>query len=365
MRAGGRVLMSSGPSQAPLFLSFTDQDGERVSACLYVFLANRRETRNRPQDEHRLQIRYGDVNDPQWRAGPHPVGFDPLGVDVTLVVGAHIEADLVVGLDPLVYDPLPVGISVFFRDSEIDEASRTGWNVWERDNISGVVRRSPRTQLGIETIVAFKPERFLDYVRFERDAQALRLDPALRFAAASRPPRAGRSALRTPWNLSSASLGMRSSTSSASVRGAAGRTVAASPSVSSSSRRYSDHRRSLGRPCATRGTAGLLRPVRRVPPGRPGRVQERFPEDVRRRHTEGRDTEDANVAKGVLKSRLYDPAQFDVVAACMYGPWRRWEFLYKRSDRLLRDKANPDRIAPIQRIDESWSETLAGAMARR
>jgi hypothetical protein len=47
----------------------------------------------------------------------------------------------------------------------------------------------------------------------------------------------------------------------------------------------------------------------------------------------------------------------------MYGPWRRWEFRYKRSDRLERDATYPDRIAAIQRIDETWASTLAEALA--
>jgi len=76
------------------------------------------------------------------------VGFDPAGVDVTLVLGVHPDADLVVALDPVTYDPLPMGISVFFKDAEIDEARRLGWHVWERDNISGARRASPRTELG-------------------------------------------------------------------------------------------------------------------------------------------------------------------------------------------------------------------------
>jgi hypothetical protein len=84
-RSGGRVLFSSGPDSAPLFLGVEDASGQRVGICAYVFLANRRETRNRPADEHRLQIRYGDVNDSAWRAGSHPIGFDPLAVDVTIV----------------------------------------------------------------------------------------------------------------------------------------------------------------------------------------------------------------------------------------------------------------------------------------
>src|SRR4051794_29758174 len=158
-RSGGRVLTSTGPGRAPLFLGVEDDRGERIGLCAYVFLANRRETRNRPQDEHRLQIRYGDVNDAAWRARNHPVGFDPLSVDVTLVVGAHVEAELIIGLDPLVYDPLPMGISVFFKDGEMTEACRTGWHVWERDNLSGLRRRDPRTALGIETLVALAPGR--------------------------------------------------------------------------------------------------------------------------------------------------------------------------------------------------------------
>ena len=40
---------------------------------------------------------------------------------------------------------LPIGISIFFKDAEIKAAGRTGWHVWERDNLSGVRRPSPRT----------------------------------------------------------------------------------------------------------------------------------------------------------------------------------------------------------------------------
>jgi hypothetical protein len=51
-RGGGRVLASSGSGSAPLFLGVEDEWGERIAVCAYVFLANRRQTRNRPQDEH-------------------------------------------------------------------------------------------------------------------------------------------------------------------------------------------------------------------------------------------------------------------------------------------------------------------------
>src|SRR3954454_12634367 len=81
-RAGGEVRWSSGGETAPLYLAIDDGDGQRHGIMAYVFTANRRVTRNRPPDEQRMQIRYGDVNDPAWRAQPHPVGFDPAGVDV-------------------------------------------------------------------------------------------------------------------------------------------------------------------------------------------------------------------------------------------------------------------------------------------
>src|SRR5262249_37469728 len=70
------------------------------------------------------------------------------------------------------------------------------------------------------------------------------------------------------------------------------------------------------------------------------------------------ETQKTRASKGDPKSRLYEPSQFDVVAACMYGPWQRWEFRYKRSVDLERDSKYPDRIAAIQRIDTSWTATL-------
>jgi hypothetical protein len=361
-RSGGRVVASSGPARAPLFVGAEGQSGERIGICAYVFLANRRVTRNRPQDEHRLQIRFGDVNDPAWRAQNHPVGFDPLGVDVTLVVGAHLEADVLVALDPLVYDPLPIGISVFFKDAEIDQARGSGWHVWERDNISGARRPSPRTELGVETLVAFSPERLLDYVRFERDAQALRLDPALRFTTAEDAASPGRPtglhALEQEFGLPGPEildiirerprLGM-------AVRGGV-------------AERHL-HRSLEGDPDVVAIELGM----QEGPPdffiglgSRRKRVTVECKNASATTYADGTpkvETQKTRASKGDPRSRLYEPAQFDVVAACMYGPWRRWEFRYKRSDQLERDATYPDRIAAIQRIDDTWSETLVAALA--
>jgi hypothetical protein len=360
-RSGGRVLFSSGPDSAPLFLGVEDASGQRLGICAYVFLANRRETRNRPADEHRLQVRYGDVNDPAWRGGSHPIGFDPLAVDVTIVVGAHIEADLIVGLDPLIYTPLPIGISVFFKDAEIDEATRTGWHVWERDNISGARRSSPRTELGVETLMAFSPDRVLDYVRFERTAQALRLEPPLRFRAAvdqsAHQPSSGIHALEGEFSLSAEEildiirerprLGM-------AVRGGVAErhlysVLSADPAVTALSLGQQEGPPDL---FVTVASAGLV--TVECKNASPTMYADGTPKV---------ETQKTRASKGDPKSRYYDPAQFDVVAACMYGPWRQWEFRYKRSSQLDRDRTYPDRIAAIQRIDASWSSTLLDALA--
>ncbi len=360
--SGGRILFSSGSDTAPLFLGVEDETGRRVGVCAYVFLANRRDTRNRPADEHRLQIRYGDVNDAAWRSADHPVGFDPLGVDVTIVVGAHVEADLFVGLDPLIYTPLPLGISVFFKDAEIDEAKRTGWEVWERDNISGVRRSSPRTEFGVETLIAFAPDRFLDYLRFERTAQALRLEPPLRFRAATDHPvsklAGGIHALEGEFSLSAEEildiirerprLGM-------AVRGGVAErhlhtALNADPEVADLRLGEQEGPPDL---IVAVGSGGLLVAIE-CKNASPTTYADGTPKV---------ETQKTRASKGDPKSRLYDPGQFDVVAACMYGPWRRWEFRYKRSDRLDRDRTHPDRIAPIQRIDASWATTLVEALA--
>lgn len=74
------------------------------------------------------------------------------------------------GLDPLLYDPLPMGISVEFKDAEVARARAEGWHVWERDNIAGRRRPQARSPAGLETLVALRPERLIDYVRMEREA---------------------------------------------------------------------------------------------------------------------------------------------------------------------------------------------------
>jgi hypothetical protein len=361
-RSGARVLVSSPPDQAPLFLGIEDDRGERVGLCAYVFRANRRETRNRPQDEHRIQIRYGDVNAASWRLADHPLGFDPLGVDVTLVLGAHIEQDLLIGLDPLIYQRLPLGISIFFKDADIEEAVGSGWHVWDRDNVSGARRSATRTELGIEAVIAFRPDRLLDFVRFERTAQSLSLDTPLRFRAAQDAATRSRAVASTHALERDYELPLEEILDIIRER----------PRLGMAVRGGVAERHLFRQLVADPGVLAVVLGSQDGPPdlvvslasGRTVTVECKNASQMT--YADGTpkvETQKTRASKGDPKSRLYDPAQFDVVAACMYGPVGRWEFRFKRSDRLDRDRAFDDRLAPVQRVDSSWAASLHEAMA--
>src|SRR5574341_2536140 len=116
--AGGTVLYASDPRRAPLYFGVQAGGDERLGLLCYPFRCNPPPIRGRAPDEHRLQIRYG--GEEGWD-GEHPLGRDVAGVDVTLMLGVHMEADILIGLDPLLYDPLPMGISVEFKDDRSEE----------------------------------------------------------------------------------------------------------------------------------------------------------------------------------------------------------------------------------------------------
>lgn len=70
-------------------------------------------------------------------------------------------------------------------------------------------------------------------------------------------------------------------------------------------------------------------------------------------------------SRGDPLSRLYRPDAFDVLAACMAGPSGRWTFKYRRSNRLTPHPRHSDRIAPLQRIDGGWHDSLGDALTER
>ena len=291
----------------------------------------------------------------------HSIGFDPAGVDLTTVLAVHPEADLLIALDPLLYDPLPLGISIFFKDADIVEAAHSRWHVWERDNITGARRRSPRAQLGVETIIAFAPERLFDYLRLERQAQALRLDPPLRFRAAMRAakPNVDMSELHEleqEFALSGTEiLGLIKERArlAMAVRGGVAehhmeKVFAADIDVAKAEVGHQE-----GPPdffVTMREGSEITVEVKNASP------------KVYADGTPKVEVQKTRASQGDPASRYYSPSAFDIIAACMYGPTGKWRFRYKRSEYLTKHLDHHGRIAPLQRIDDSWTDTLREAL---
>ncbi|HEU4975264.1 MAG TPA: hypothetical protein VFT50_09260 [Baekduia sp.] len=358
--SGGRVLFASGPSTAPLFVAAEGPDGDRTGICAYVFTANQVKTKNRPADEHRAQIRYGDVTDANWRLAHHPLGFDPADLDLTAVLVTHVEAGVLISLDPRAYDPLPLGNSVYFKDADVRRAQADGWAVWERNTHGGV--RKGSTGPGLETVVAFTPDRLFDYLAVERQAQTLQLDSALRFPVAVRAaehrPGQRLHELEEAFGLSSTDLldiVNRKSRLAMAMRGGVaehhlGMLLDQDPSVQSAVEGHQE-----GPPdffvtlCDGRAVTVECKNAS------PQRYADGTPKvEVQKTRT----------SQGDPASRYYAPSAFDVVAACMYGPTGDWAFKFRKSINLTEHEQFPGRIAPLQRISDDWADSLVEALAR-
>ena len=356
--SGGRLLFSSGPDIAPMFLGVEMPDGERTGFNAYVFHANQLKTRNRPADEHRAQIRYGDVNSRAWREAAHPLGFDPAGVDLTLVLVAHVEAGLIIALDPLAYDPLPLGNSIYFKDADIKAAARNGWRVWERNTHGGT--RKGMVEPALETIVAFRPERLLDFLAVERQAQTLHLDPTLRFRVAERAAteevRQGVHELEKAFGLSSfdiLDIIHRKSRLGMAMRGGVaehhlGLVLDADPDVIAAVEGQQE------------GPPDFF--VEMIDGRRVTVECKNASPEVYADGTPKVEVQKTRASKGDPTSRFYDQASFDVVAACMYGPTGAWTFRYRRSSELSEHSKHRGKIAPLQRITDDWATSLSGAL---
>ncbi|MGC2781873.1 MAG: hypothetical protein WA418_40190 [Bradyrhizobium sp.] len=170
------------PNRAPFYIVFDLPGGERLSVLAYAFFANAEPTLNRPQDEHRFQIKYGgDLK------GVLDVAVDPHGVVTTIFLGIDPARKIFVAADPLLNNPSPMSRSVEFKAAHIAQIEANGWVAWERD------RREPKTRdrraaeltdARTELLIGGKPERLLDLILLERIAVGL--DPGERHLIADK-----------------------------------------------------------------------------------------------------------------------------------------------------------------------------------
>lgn len=347
--SGGRLVYSSFRERlvAPVYLGAEDGAGRRYGLLVYPFTTTHRATRHRPTDEHRAQIRLADPV--RERDQVNLIARDVAGVDVTLVLAVDPEEEFIVGLDPLVYEDLPMGISVYYRDRHVAAAADHGWAVWERMKSGG--KRRP-SWAGLETLVGFRPHRLLDYVRFEARATALGLNPALRHALAE-----------TFWSRESephqleSFFGVDAATIldiveanfrlGVAVRGgvaehhletalASDRSVAAFAAIDEDG--LPDFR--------VRLTNGRQLLIECKTASRDRYKNGDFKVEVQK----SRDS-------GVGRKYMYN--QFDVVVACLFSATGVWEFRFQWTSELTPWADDPTRIQAIQRVDETWSDSLA------
>ncbi|OZD02416.1 hypothetical protein CH275_17430 [Rhodococcus sp. 06-235-1A] len=359
--AGGRVLYASASNRAPVYLGVQDRHGDRLGLLVYPFRMTRKTTRNRPNDEVRGQVRYG--SEESWKI-EHPLGKDIAGVDITLVVGVDVEAGVLVGLQPSLYDPLPMGISFYAKVADMSLALETSWHVWERENKPGSKRDAPRGgPSALETIVAFTPDRLLDYARLERRATDLGLDHALRYNAAKLAAAAegettaeGLHALEQEFGLTSAEILHIIATRNrlqVAVRGGVAehhleRLLEASPTVARATRLDQDAMHDFDVTMVD-GTSWKVECKNASP-----MMYANGDIKVEVQKTRASQNDPA--------SRYYRVDQFDVVAACLYSPTGRWQFRYHLTETLTRHRDFSDRLAPMQRITSDWKDSLADAM---
>ena len=158
--AGCRVIHRPPANVAPFRFTFETPAGERLGIMAYAFLANSKVTKNRPDDEHRFQVKYGSDD-----GSLHEVWQDPFGLYTTLFVGIDPERELFVGADPVLHNPTRFFMSVEFKQAQVDEIVKAGWHAWERERRTRGEESEP-----VEVLVGGTAKNFLRYVRFERDA---------------------------------------------------------------------------------------------------------------------------------------------------------------------------------------------------
>lgn len=352
--AGCRLLHVPSADSAPFRFVFQAPDGERMGAMIYAFTATSVVTRNRPVDEWRFQIKYGSKD-----GELHDLWQDPHGLYTTLLIGIDPISGCFVGADPVLHSPTLMFISLEFKQRHMAAIQASGWHAWERE--SELDLGEPR-----EVLVGGRPERILDYIRFERAAKGL--DQGHRGLLAEHPDYAG-------------SLPLAPATERGHIGVAEEHHLVREFEMESNAIldmvSYNPRLR-----MAARGWAAethLVKKLREVPgvsdcesltaEGSPD-VALRFHgkpltiecKNVLRQTTASGlprlDFQRTRVSQGDKCTRYYRPADFDVVAACLHAITEQWEFRFRMTGEMEPHKVCAGRLSSTVRIDAAWVEAV-------
>ena len=350
---------------APFRITFETPQGERMGIVAYAFLANNKEIKNRPKDEHRFQIKYGgDLS------GLHNIWQDPYGLYVTLLLGINPRMGFFVAADPVLRDPTRFSVSVEFKDDYARKILHTKWHAWERERRPGKKQDEPL----FEALVGGTADQFLRLVRFEREAWGE--EPGERHYLAEH---FGHTALIT------ASPELVTSAPAISPE----HLHALAKEFALSEKRVLDlisERRMLK--MAVRGSVAeehLVGALRQVPDVRDcQRLADEHGPDValtfrgkrvtvecknssRVRTKEGFekiDLQRTRASKADPCSRYYKPSEFDLVAACIHAVTEKWEFKYAPSDDLDRHASCLGRLSNNVKLDQRWTRDAGAALLK-
>jgi hypothetical protein len=364
-KQGCRVIHRPSADSAPFRITFVTPQGEYMGIVAYAFLANNKQVKNRPDDEHRFQIKYGgDLS------GLHEIWQDPYGLYVTVLVGINPKLGFFVAADPVLRNPTRFSVSVEFKDKQAEAILERKWFAWERERRPGKKQDEPL----FEVLLGGTPDQFLRLVRFEREAWGE--EPGERHYLAEHfadtalittskellasPPAISREHLHAlakefalPENKVLDLISERRMLKMA-VRGSVAeehlvnalRTV---PGVRDCHRLEKEHGPDVA--LSFQGTSITVecKNSSRVP------TKEGF---------EKIDLQRTRASKADPCSRYYKPSEFDLVAACIHAVTEKWEFKYATSSELDPHKTCAGRLSNNVKLDQRCTRDASVALLK-
>lgn len=363
-KQGCRVIHRPPANTAPFRITFETPQGERAGIVAYAFLANNKEIKNRPKDEHRFQIKYGSDFERL-----HEIWQDPYGLYTTLLLGINTEMGFFVAADPVLRNPTRFSVSVEFKNSHAEAILKQKWLAWEREH-----RADSSDEPLFEVLVAGTADQFLRLIRFEREAWGE--EPGERHYLAEHLAdtalvTASRELLAAPPIVSAEHLHALASEFDLpekkvldliserrmlkmAVRGSVAeehlanllRTV---PGVRNCHRLDDEHGPDIA--LTFKGT----------------RVTVECKNSSRVRTKEGYekiDLQRTRASKADPCSRYYKPTEFDLVAACIHAVTEKWEFKYAASATLDVHGTCPGRLSNNVKLDWRWTSDAAAALSK-
>lgn len=324
----------------------------------YAFFANKKQTRNRPTDEYRFQLKYGPKE-----GGEHELWQDPYELYTTLLLGISPDEQFFVGYDPVLHSPTKHFISLEFKEEFVERIQSKRWAWEERAKRSG-------SEEPVEIIVGGVATSFLDYIRFEREARGE--DQGHRALLAD-----NRSTiLKPPFVVETDD-------------------AAKSPYVHALAREFEMSEQEVltliagakRLKMAVRGWVAEAHLVRRLQDVEGVTDCERIDEEgapdvrlrfdgsdllyvecknvLRDRNREGfarLDFQRTRASKKDPCSRYYSPGDFRVVAACLHALTQQWEYSFALTDQLDIHKKCKGKLSSNVAIDKRWSTDIRGIL---